>query len=131
MGDPYEETTYQCQLIAIRVGQRHPALDEVLRCNDLTEWAFVTAWNRNGVLETMSSNKQGNEQLLEEAKQKGYIILPGWGIGDDRCWPPEASFLLLGINEQAAIALAQKYQQRALVVGESGGIAKLHYTSER
>ena len=131
MSNPYEETTYQSQLIAIRVGQQHPSLDEVLRCNGLTTWAFITAWNRNGELDSMSDNQHANEQLLEEVKQKGYIILPGWGIGDDRCWPPEASFLLLGINEQQAIALAQKYQQRALLVGTIGDIAKLHYTSER
>ena len=77
MGDPYEQTTYQCDLIAVRVGQRHPKLDQLLRCNDLRDWAFVTAWNRNGVVETISSNQQGNEQLLEEAKQKGLKVIVG------------------------------------------------------
>jgi len=131
MNDPYIETSYQCSLISLRVAQRGASLDELLRCNGQSEWTFITAWNPHGNTDSVENNERNNQLLLLDLQKQGHIIIPGWGIGDDRRWPPEASFLVLGINKEQAISLAKRYKQRAIVCGSIGQVASLHYIEEK
>ena len=126
--DPYKQTSYQCGTISIRVDRINPEIDALLRCNQRTEWAFITAWNPDGEIVSPEKNGKANQSLLLELQQKQYVILPGWGIGDDRQWPPEASFLVVGMNREEAMLLGNRYKQRAVVIGTLGQPAILSYT---
>jgi len=130
MGDPYRETSYQSSLISIRVDQQSASIDQLLQCNNQSSWAFLTAWNPHGEMTSIDDNQRANQELLHDLQQENFIILPGWGIGDDRVWPPEASFLVIGIAKDQAISLAKRYKQRAIVLGMIGTAASLYYLEE-
>jgi hypothetical protein len=128
--DVYKNTTYQCGIISIRIGTENSSLDNLLLVNGVNEWAFITAWNPNGEMSPPEQNYDANQQLLLDLQELNYFILPGWGVGDDRKWPPEASFLVLGINKEQAISLAKRYNQLAIVFGRIGIPSKLCFTKE-
>lgn len=56
---------------------------------------------------------------------KSFTYYYGEGVPDNRNWPPEASFWVLGISKQDAIALGKKWEQRAIVFGRRGAVAEL------
>ena len=128
--DEYKNTTYQSGAISIRIGIQNSALDHLLRINRWKEWAFITAWNPNGEMSQPDNNHAANQRLLLDLQKHNFVVLPGWGIGDDRRWPPEASFLVLGINKQQAISLAKSYNQLAIVYGCIGNPPQLCFTKE-
>jgi len=116
----------------IRIGQKTPILDECLRLNDRTTWAFITAWNPNGYpLHDLDMNVEMNRQLLCVLHQMDCIVLPAWGIPDAPIWPPEASFLILGITKEAAASLSSQFEQHAFVFGEIGRKARLYSLSKQ
>ena len=105
-------------MIQIRIRQPTPVLDEWLILNGYTTWAFITAWNPIGVLEhQLEENIQRNKDLLSKLQELDVTILPGWGIPDLPVWPPEASFLVLGITKAQATDISIHVNQRAFVFG--------------
>lgn len=106
-------------MIQIRIHQFSPQLDEWLILNRCTTWAFVTAWNPiDKAPHQLGDNVENNQVLLETLQQSGWIILPAWGIPDTQIWPPEASFLVLGISKEDAKLIARQFNQHAFVFGE-------------
>ena len=113
-------------MFQIRIGQKTPILDECLRLNRCTTWAFITAWNPNGSPEhDLEKNIERNARLLSALHQTDCIVLPAWGIPDAPIWPPEASFLILGITKEVAASLSNQFEQHAFVFGKIGGKARL------
>lgn len=56
---------------------------------------------------------------------RGWTAFEGEGIGDNGTWPPEPSYLVLGICRPDAIALGHRFEQAAIVAGDAGGTAEL------
>ena len=105
-------------MIQIRIHQSAPVLDEWMILNGYTTWAFITAWNPIGVLEhKLEENIKRNQGLLLKLQELDVTILPGWGIPDLPVWPPEASFLVLGISKAEATDISVHFAQRAFVFG--------------
>lgn len=105
--------------IVIRIGLRSEQLDHLLTLNDCSCWAFITAWNPIGKPDhDLEENIRRNKSLLALLQQMDWWVLPGWGIPDIPEWPPEASFLILGLSKPDAIAISKKFGQRAFVYGE-------------
>lgn len=126
----YRSTSYSVSEITIRIGQQNPALDFLLFCNQKTEWVYLTAWNPGGEIGDREGNQRENMALLHQLKQNDWIILPGWGIGDDRSWPPEASFLILGCSLESGNKLAEQFDQNAFLYGRERDIPELIYTEK-
>ena len=49
----------------------------------------------------------------------------GRGIGSDETWPPEESFLALGLGYEQAVHIARHYGQNAFVWVEEDCVPKL------
>ncbi|EMI16396.1 hypothetical protein RMSM_06684 [Rhodopirellula maiorica SM1] len=135
LDDAYRKTIYWCespeQSVAIRIGHKHPVLDDALRNEAVSEWAFITAYNPHSTPKAPSQNRAMNEQLECEIARLGYLYWHGTGIDPKGQWPPEASFLLLGIMPASAANIGRKYHQNAIVIGRVGGAAELLFlTSE-
>jgi len=123
------------QNISIRVGQKNPILDEILQINRIANWMVITAWNNFESLTEISSattltdinrrNQDQNEQLLKNLKILNAPILPCWGIADNASWPPEASFLVLGLSRAEIPNWLEQYQQCAVVYGDFNHPAEL------
>ena len=114
----YKETdfnTYEPS-ITIKVGKVNQELDQLLIQNNLTDWAYITAWNPYSEITDAKLNEQNNNQLRNDLI--GYIVFDGEGVGSDPSWEPEKSFLILGISLDDAILIGKKYRQNAIVVGK-------------
>jgi hypothetical protein len=117
--DAYRHTTYVVALeepILIRIGWNPRRLGRLLQTHNVSEWAFVTAWNPGSVALPAAENARRNEALAADLRRR-WTLVEGQGAGDDGTAPPEASFLVLGIGREAAVATARRYGQLAIVSG--------------
>ena len=111
--------------IPIVVGEACAAVDWGLETHSVHEWAFITAFNPDGEALPSQENQSAHARLASELGALGVEVLPGEGRGDVGDWPPEPSFLVLGISEAEAAALGRRYGQAAIVVGRRGEEARL------
>ena len=117
--EAYRQTSYVVALedpISIRIGWNPRRLRRLLQTHTVGEWAFITAWNPGSVSLPAAENARRNEALAAELRRR-WTLLEGHGVGDDGMAPPEASFLVLGIGREAAVAAARRYGQLAIVRG--------------
>lgn len=109
----------------IRVGEACAELDALLRATDCTRWAYITALNPGSVRLSEDENRARQRELEDAIRHLGHPMFRGEGIGEDGSWPPEASILVLGIEQEAAVQLGRRFGQRAIVCGELGEPARL------
>ncbi|TWU20487.1 hypothetical protein Pla52o_43650 [Novipirellula galeiformis] len=127
--EAYQQAVYWCELpeqyVAIRIGQMHPTLDSALAQHAIHDWAYITAYNPFSQRSTPQQNRAMNRQLADDLGRRGYTYWRGSGIDLAGAWPPEASFLVLGIDRVVACDLARTYDQNAIVAGHIGEAAEL------
>jgi hypothetical protein len=125
----YRATTYGVDdgghRLAIRIGERCPALDALLAAHGLDAWAYVTAHNPGGRLADPAANAAAQARLERELAASSLPVLRGASLGDGGGWPAEPSLLVLGLPRAEALALARRYGQEALVTGRCGTPAEL------
>jgi hypothetical protein len=86
---------------------------------------FITAYNPFSGPVSEAENEQAQVALKADLKRLGKAILYGEGAGADGCWPPEPSFLALGLSRRDAEALGRKYKQNAIVWISDGCVPEL------
>ncbi|MEX2207190.1 MAG: DUF3293 domain-containing protein [Myxococcota bacterium] len=127
--DAYRATTYRAALdgvrVVIRIGERTPGLDAPLRSRGVSRWAFVTAANPHALRLPDDENARSHAELVGAVTEQRFDFVAGESLADDGIWPAEQSLLILGIPESVALALARRFAQEAIVVGEPGQIARL------
>lgn len=126
----YLATTYRATApsgaeVDLRPGCRSPELDAHLSVRGLAQWAFITACNPYSQVLTAEENRGRMAALSSELEELGFETWPGVGIGDGGDWEPEESRLVLGITEEQARAIAKRWEQNAIVVGEAGEVARV------
>ena len=121
--------------IQIRIGQKTPNLDELLRLNEASTWMVITAWNPIGAQGNLHNlaiqNHHANQGLLEHIHQSETVAIPMWGLADRMDWGAEASWLVLGISLNNVRTWALRYGQRACVWGELNGRAQLISSTDK
>jgi hypothetical protein len=124
----YLETEYRVHGeggIVLRCGEYSAALDAMHRRIGVVSSAFVTAWNPYSRLHDRDRNTLAQAALARELELRGLRYLPGVGQHPDHTWPGEESFLVLGIDRDAACELAAGYQQNAFVWCGPGAVPEL------
>lgn len=106
----------------LRVGERSSSLILLLSQAQVESWAYITAENPGSELLTAEQNMQRTQSLESQLKKEGYHYLRGEGRSPENSWPPEKSFLILGISETEAVQLAQAFGQKALLIGGISGV---------
>lgn len=118
----YHQTDYRVSSpggeFVIRIGKLCPEIDA-------EQWAFITACNPMSRLLSDQENAGRMQQLEAELAAANYRFEHGAGVGRDGQWPPEPSLLVYEIDEAAAIELARRYDQAAIVVGRRNEPARL------
>ncbi len=129
LDDVYRRTSFQVfeagETIEIRIGEPNVALDKFLAWQGITEWAFVTAFNPESKRLSDEENERRHHALREWLTANNYRALPGQGVGQDKNWRPEPSFMILGITREKALELGRLFQQNAIVTGQFGSHPKL------
>jgi hypothetical protein len=127
--EAYRRTTFRADTpkarLALRVGQRSVELDDLLSAHGVTTWAYATAANPGSQPLPADENVARHRELEALVRALGFESYPGEGIGDDGRWPPESSFLVLGIARADAVRLGRRFGQLAVVFGELGQEADL------
>jgi hypothetical protein len=122
--EAYRQTSFRADTprgpLCLRIGLPNPVLDALLESQGVRSWAYVTAWNPGSMRLSEDENVRRQHALEETLRRDGLIVFPGEGVGDDGRWPPEPSVLVLGISRADALALGQRFGQRAIVYGEAG-----------
>ena len=113
--------------IEIEVGHKNPSLDHLLYEKNVSRWAYITGWNPHSKAFSEAENKKRNQQLKTDLKE--YFVVEGQGIGRTGNWPPEESFLILGISRGTALSIGEKYGQNAILYGEKYGFPMLLFCS--
>lgn len=112
--------------LRLRVDEPSKELDALLRQVDMDCWAFLTGWNPGSRPTDAEQNARANEALARDlAEQRALdgrelFVLVGQGRGLNGEWPPEESFLALGLTLESAVELAAAHGQAALVAGTLG-----------
>jgi len=114
----YLETDYCVRVadgLVLRCGEYSSALAATHRRLGVESSAFVTAWNPYSRLHDDDRNALAQAALARALGLRGLRYLQGVGQHPGSTWPGEESFLVLGIDRDAACALAAEYQQNAFV----------------
>ncbi|EQA45761.1 PF11697 family protein [Leptospira broomii serovar Hurstbridge str. 5399] len=122
----YSETEYILYDFPIIIGVNliNSDLDLLLTKKGVSSWAFLTAWNPGSRIFSSEENRRRNQSLKN--KLSDYTLLDGAGKRGD--WLEE-SFLVLGLSSNAALELAEDYEQNAVLVGSVGQTSSLLLTT--
>ena len=100
----------------MHIGQASAALEKLLQARGYQEAVFITACNPHSQLCSAKENQAAQQRLYQVLSQyHTCTILPGKGIDPQEQWPGEESYLVLGLNLEAAKAIGRQFAQNALV----------------
>lgn len=124
----YKNTAFQAhvgdEMITLRVGQQCPALQAVFEQHNVTTACYITAYNPFGRLLTRQENEDRNARMRTKLATV-YPIFDGVGVDPNGEWEGEASILALGASKDASLALAEAWEQNAVVFIDEALLASL------
>lgn len=88
---------------------------------------IITACNPYSEPASPSQNRGAMQSLAQELARRGLATWPVVGVGDDGAWPPEASFLAVGVGRNEAGPLGRMFRQRAVVIVVVGQLPELAF----
>ncbi len=112
---------------ALRIGQASREADALAEVHRSSTWTYITAYNPGSIAATSEQNEKQQQELQQALTEAKYLFYRGEGKGDDG-WPAEASFMVLGVSETAAAALAGRFGQTAVLFGAWGKPVRLLWT---
>ena len=121
----YKNTKYKVSQhdIVIEIDKFNDKLNELLNKYNSTEWAFITAFNPYSKVLTQVENIERHNELKELTNS--FLTFEGHGVGEDPTWEPELSLLIIGITKEDAILIGNRFEQNAIVLGESNSAPEL------
>lgn len=114
----YRETHYMVfgpRPFTLRIGEPSPELLAEHRAHALRGSAFVTACNPFSRSLSDEENRARQATLLADMQSRGLRCIEGHGQHPSNDWPPEPSFLVLGLDRAAACELGRQWEQNAIV----------------
>jgi hypothetical protein len=124
----YEQTEYRVQgnvAAVLQVGVRSAPLAHLHQLHQCACSAFITACNPLGQLVDAAVNAQRQAALAAELSRQRYVAIAGIGRHPTGDWPPEPSYLVLGLTRSAAQQLGRRFEQNALVWADADAIPQL------
>ncbi|CAN5398830.1 hypothetical protein BH10ACI2_BH10ACI2_17150 [soil metagenome] len=127
--EAYLETSYVVHDdgvdLTIRVHKKNIQLNDLLKQEGVSSWAFLTAYNPFSTPLTEPENLDRQAKLIQHLESRGLRYLRGFGKGDDPSWEPEPSLFILDIGRNDAIAIGRQFDQNAILWGEIEGFPEL------
>ncbi len=108
----------------LRIGVRHPRLATLQHRTHAYCSAFITAWNPHSRIRSDTLNEAAQRRLMRDLRQLRCKVIRGEGVAADGRWK-EPSLLALGLKRNAALRLARRYGQNAVVVCNKHGVPRL------
>ena len=114
----YRETEYRVAgetPFVLRIGRHSPELASLHARYRCSASAYVTAYNPFSRTLSDTENQARDTQLDRELTARGLTHFEGIGQHPTNGWPGESSYLILGLDLEAARALGSRYEQNAIV----------------
>jgi len=111
----------------IKVSSINIEVESLLEERNIDTWAYLTAFNPQSIQLSLEENQLRNMRLFKDLRS--FQLVEDKGYDPNGEWPPENSYLILGINLNEASQLALKYNQSAFVYGEKGNPAQLIFSA--
>ena len=115
----YEATHYRAgdgpSGIVLQIGQYSPELALRYVVSGEESALFITAFNPLGVAVTDAANESAHTKLGEILRAAVATVIDGEGADPTGQWPPERSYLALGVSAEAARELGRRFKQDAVV----------------
>ena len=124
----YRETEYRVLgtvPAVLRVGVRCPDLEVLHRAHQTTCSAFVTACNPQGQIVSDRLNARQQQALVEEISRLGLVAIAGIGVHPTGDWRGEPSFLVPGLDKEAAQQLGRLFAQNAIIWSGADAVPEL------
>lgn len=112
--------------IDIRIDEPNPGMEALLLRYGVERAALITAFNPDSVPLPPDQNLSRQRALQRELAAAGVAVLSASSQAEDGRWR-EPSFLVLGMSRAAALACAQRWEQRAVVLFGADGRARLQF----
>ncbi len=114
----YRETEYRVfgtEPFGLSVGSASPKLLALYQGHKVTCAALITACNPFSQELAPHENQHRQDELAKELSQRSLNYLDGVGQHPRGSWPGEPSFLVLGLELEAAKSLGESLEQNAIV----------------
>lgn len=109
----------------LNIGKVSAELKTLFKQNNVTNAAFITAWNPYSKSLSDEENQSRNDQLKNELIIRSLKFIDGFGQDPLGQWLGEDSFLVLGIELEASKKLGIQFEQNAIVWSDSDAIPEL------
>lgn len=113
------------ETFVLHVGQRSSELGRLYRETGLQGALFITASNPLGRRLDDDANAMAHELLGTRLRNMSTVVIEGSGSDPNGGWPPESSFLALGIGAEDARRLGRHFRQDAVVWAGNDAIPEL------
>ena len=113
--DYWVERVPAAESFALRVGEPCAPMRQLTNSSRAKGAAFITAYNPLGIATGESANKQAQAALAARLAGCAREVLSGEGRGRIGDWPPEPSWLALGIDFDDACQLGRAFGQNAII----------------
>ncbi len=114
----FHETEYRVagdQPFTLRIGQVSPELQALQSRRRSEPCAYITACNPFSQTVSPSENASRHAQLGAELSKRGLVHIEGIGQHPTNGWPGEPSYLIVGLDLEAARTLGNRLEQNAIV----------------
>jgi hypothetical protein len=115
----YEATHYGVgsgsEAFTLHIGQPSPQLASLYAATSTDCALFITAWNPYGEERAFAENEAAHQRLGTALHSLSTHVIEGAGADPTGAWPPEQSFLALGIDAEGARRLGTDFEQDAVV----------------
>jgi hypothetical protein len=128
----YRETDYAAWDAAGRavgrIDRSNPEIDALLARLVAATGVFVTAWNPRSEPSPEAANTEAATALADAVAVAGWRALPARAEPWNPAWAPEEGLLVLDLDRDTALALAERFGQNAIVLFAPGRPAELATT---
>jgi hypothetical protein len=125
----YRATLYRARAggltFDLRIDVVSHQLGVLLRQHGVATAAYLTAHNPRSVRLSEAENRAANEQLRAALLSADAFIYEGEAIDPRNVWPPEPSFLALGLAFATARELGVRFRQNAILFADDDGVPRL------
>ncbi|MFC6637369.1 DUF3293 domain-containing protein [Sulfitobacter sp. JBTF-M27] len=125
----YEATHYQVgsgtDAFVMRVGKFSANLNALFERNEKDCAIFITAFNPLGETQGIEANEEAQSRLYEQLCAITEVVIEGVGADPTGAWPPEASYLALGVDQKMAEHLGRSFRQDVVLWAGADAVPRL------
>ena len=99
----------------MRIGEKSEFLQSLCVETGSKSALFITAFNPEGIAHASDENIKFQKELGDIAANIADLIFEGEGGDPSGIWPPEQSYLIIGVDRSTSVELGKRFRQNAIL----------------